>query len=120
MKARPLALIIALALPACEAMAQAVPSMNRSGTIASGNIFQTVLSPASTTRKGCTIQNPPDATETLYVDVTDTTNPTPTKARSYQLTPGGTFSCGQAGVIVGDVIYLTAATTGHAFVETDQ
>ncbi|MBA3810730.1 MAG: hypothetical protein H0X27_03615 [Caulobacteraceae bacterium] len=95
-------------------------STNASTIVNVGNIstFQNLL-PANSARKGCTIQNPPDATETLYVNVAEvTTSATP--AHSYQLTPGGVFSCIQGGIVITDRINVSAATTGHAFVSTSQ
>lgn len=93
-------------------------STNGSTTITTGNTFQTLLA-SNAGRKNCLVQNPADATETLYVNVSDAVG-SATKARSYQVAPGGTFACAGSGTVTTSIINVTAATSGHAFVETDQ
>lgn len=96
----------------------AVTSTNGSTTIATGNTFQTLLA-LNAARKGCFIQNPPDATENLYVSVAIATG-SATKAKSVQLTPGSSFGCAAGGNVITDNIAVTAVTSAHAFVEIDQ
>lgn len=111
-----------LAAIATNSAAPPVPnpltSTNGSTTITLGNTFQTLLAQNSG-RKGCLIQNPADATETLYVSVGIATG-SATKAKSFQLSPGASFSCSSGLIVVTDNIAVTAATTSHAFVEVDQ
>lgn len=83
------------------------------GTVTAGGTYQQILA-SSTTRRGCTVQNPVGATETLNVKVGAATT-------VYTLTPGGTFGCSQpGGLVISDAISVTAATTGHAFTGTSQ
>lgn len=96
----------------------AVTSTNGSTTVVTGNTFQTILA-SNASRKGCLIQNPSDATETLYVNVKDAVG-SATKPRSYQLPAGASFSCTYGGNVITDIINVTAVTSAHAFVESDQ
>jgi hypothetical protein len=93
-------------------------STNGSSTITAGGVFQTLLA-ANSARKGCLIQNPTTATETLYVSVAVATG-SATTAKSYSLAAGQAFSCSSGSIVVTDNIAIMATTTGHAFVETDQ
>lgn len=92
--------------------AAAAPSTNASTTVTTGGTYQTVVA-ASTSRKGCTIQNPTTATEILNVRV---------KATAVFTIPiGGSFNCGAPGnLVISDLIEVTATTTGHAFTATYQ
>ncbi len=93
-------------------------STNGSTTVTLGGTFQTLLA-ASATRDGCVIQNPTTATEPLYVFVGITGSAT--TAAAYSLSPGATFNCAnQNGMVITDNIAVTATTTSHAFVETNQ
>jgi hypothetical protein len=93
-------------------------STNGSTTIVVGGTFQTLLA-ANATRNGCLIQNPTTATEVLDVFVGATGSAT--AAASYTLSPGATFNCAnQNGMVITDNIAVTAATSAHAFVETNQ
>lgn len=96
----------------------ASPSTNRSGTVTTGGSFQSVLA-ASTTRKGCLIENPTTATEPLLVYI-GTSGASQATGTSYTLPPGGTFSCASGNLVISDAISVSATTTGHAFTETDQ
>ena len=95
-----------------------VTSTNNSGSIITGGTFQTLLA-ANAARKGCLIQNPTTATEPLYVSVAVATA-SASIAKSYSLAPGASFSCASGLAVITDNIAVTAATTAHAFVETDQ
>lgn len=86
--------------------AAAVPSTDASGTVTTGGTYQTILA-SNTSRKGCTVQNPPTATEVLNIRVGSTT--------VFYVPVGGTFKCNSSGLVVSDTIYGTAATSGHAF-----
>ena len=70
---------------------------------------------ANTSRVNCTIQNPPTATEILYVHYTSAS---PTTSNSVGLGAGSTFNCVAAGAVVTGQIQAEGATTGHAFVAT--
>lgn len=82
-------------------------STDASGTVTLGGTYQLVIA-ASSTRKGCLIQNT-HATEALSVRVGTTTVYTVAAA-------GGTFQCSAgSGIVVSDPIYVTAVTTTHPF-----
>jgi hypothetical protein len=83
----------------------AATTADASGAIALGGTYQTLQS-ATATRKGCTVQNPPAATEVLSVKVNVTV---------YTLAPGMSLNCQSSGIVVTDQIQVTAATTAHAF-----
>lgn len=91
-------------------------SSDASSTVTTGGTFQTALI-QNLTRLNCTIQNN-DASkiEPLFVSIASS----PTVANSYALAYGATFSCTNGGVVMGDAIKVSAATTGHTFVETSQ
>jgi hypothetical protein len=82
-------------------------STDASGTVTTGTTYQTAIA-ASSTRKGCLIQNPTTATEVLSVKVG-------TMAAPFTILAGGTFSCASGSIVVTDAITITAPTTGHAF-----
>lgn len=82
-------------------------------TVTTGNTFQQVFA-ANSSRLSATIQNPADATETLYVNIGDALG-SATKARSIQLSPGGSYSAAGNGTVEQGNINVTAAATGHAF-----
>jgi hypothetical protein len=90
----------------------AVPSTNASSTVTAGGTYQTVFA-SSTGRRGCLIQNPVGATELLSVRQGGAT--------VWTLPAGGVFSCAApGGLVVSDLIEVTAATTGHAFSAASQ
>lgn len=90
----------------------AVVSTNASSTVTTGGTYQTVFA-ASTTRRGCTIQNPTTATEILSVRVKS--------VAVFTLPIGATFQCGSpSGVVISDLIEVTATTTAHAFTAVSQ
>jgi hypothetical protein len=79
---------------------------NGSGTITTGGVAQ-VLFTANAARKRFTISNPSTATEILQFGYTAT-------GGLIDLPPGTTWNEADFSVS-GDAIYITAATTGHAF-----
>lgn len=88
-----------------------------SGTITSGGTAQTAV-PANPRRIFLRVENPPSATETLYVcyDGAATTNATP---NSTELLPGASdefHNVGGNGYCPGGAVSVIAATTGHKFV----
>ena len=89
---------------------------NISGTVTTGAAFQNI-SAASSARKGCLIQNPIAATETLYVYFGAGTA---AEGNSTNLGAGSGVSCATGSGILGDEIQVTGNTTGHAFVATVQ
>lgn len=90
----------------------AVPSTNASTTVTAGGTYQTVFL-GSTSRKGCSIQNPTTASEILSVRVKSTA--------VFTLTAGSVFQCGSPGdIVISDLIEVTATTTGHAFTAVSQ
>ena len=86
------------------------------GTITAGNTFQSALA-ASSTRKGCTIQN--TSSHTLYVFFGATASAT--TANSFQVAPGATIMCStQTGAALTDNVAVTTSTTGDTFVVNSQ
>jgi len=82
-------------------------STDASGTVTAGGTYQLVIA-SNASRKGCLIQNPVSASETLNVRIGATT--------VYSLAAGAALSCSAGGgVIVSDNVYVTGTTTGHAF-----
>lgn len=101
-----------LALPAVAQVARPTGYMETPGTVAVANTFQTVL-PANPTRNACLLQNTSTATLLVYPGPLASA----TAAGSYQVGPGGTFSCSSgAGVINPNEINVTSATAGATFV----
>lgn len=94
---------------------QTTTSTNGSTTITAGGSYQTLLA-SNTSRRGCLIQNPATATETLFVNV----GGADTNATSYTVSPGFAFNCWTGNFTISDKIDVSAATTGHAFVATNQ
>jgi hypothetical protein len=80
-------------------------------TVATGNTFQQVFA-ANSTRTQCRIFNPVSATETLLVF--DGTSAATANA-SIGLGPGAGYFCAGNGTVNRNAIFVTAATTGHAF-----
>lgn len=98
-------------VPARSVLAQTVPSAvsssNGSTTVTTGNTYQTVFG-SSSSRKGCLIQNPSSATEVLNVRVGG--------AAVFTLPIGAAFNCSSpGGIVISDLVEVTAPTTGHAF-----
>ena len=97
--------------PVSMTPAAAVPSVDASGTVTLGGTYQ-VLFAASTARKGCTIYNPPTATEVLNVRFAG--------ASVYSISVGGQIQCGFPGGVISSLVEVTAPTTGHAFTAAQQ
>lgn len=91
-------------------------SSDASAAVTTGGTYQTALV-QNLTRKNCTIQNN-DASKAEPLFVSTATSPT--AANSYVLNYGDTYSCTQGNIVQGDAIKVSAATTGHTFVETSQ
>jgi hypothetical protein len=121
--------LIALAFLAPHALAQsavttyplAVTTTNASGSIALTNAFQSVQA-ATSTRKGCTIQNTGVNTMWVYFGAIAGA----TKAQSFPLfpadaagQPGGYVTCSVGGVVLTDQVSITG-TTADTFVATFQ
>jgi hypothetical protein len=111
-------LIAALAALLCASPAgaqQIVRSMNGdrcSGTVTTGGVSQ-IASNGDGARTWLVVQNPPSATEALYVDFGP--NHLASTTLSTELAPGGSISF-VAGVVPSGQINVTAATTGHRFI----
>ena len=94
--------------------AQGTPaaSTNASTTVTTGGTYQTVFA-SSATRKGCLIQNPTTATEVLNVRVAS--------LAVFTIAAGNTFNCASpSGLVISDLVEVTAATTSHAFTAVSQ
>ena len=94
----------------------AVTPTDRGGTIATGGTAQSIMA-LNTSRKGCWIQNPVNATEDLYGSTTSV-SPTTTAGTpdDFDLGPGMSWSCAQNGQVIQAAVYVIAATTGHAII----
>jgi hypothetical protein len=82
-----------------------------SGTITTGNTYQTVLA-ASTARKGCIIQNRSGSAMRLYIG----TAAAATDVKAIDIIAGEKFNCSLHGVVMTDEISLTATSSGGAYV----
>lgn len=85
---------------------------DRSGTVATGAASQT-LAASNAARKRLLIENPPSATENLFFNFTSAASTT--AAGSFVLVPGGSYDS-ESGPVSTELVAVTAATTGHAFV----
>lgn len=83
-------------------------------TIAVTNTFQAALA-ASSTRKGCMLQN--NGSNTMYVFFG--TISSATTSNSIKLAAGQTVSCNVPGVVITDAVAVTG-TMGDAYVVTSQ
>lgn len=92
-------------------------STNGSTTVTTGGTFQSVLA-SNASRKGCLIQNPAAATESLFVFFG--ANASATTANSFSLAAGAAISCNAGGYVLTDNVSVTGATTAHAFVVNSQ
>lgn len=93
----------------------ALTSTNASGTISVTNTFQQVFAVA-TTRKGCLIQNNSTNGNNQYVYEHGSGQ---TVAKSYTLTPGGSYSCNRPAGVVQNEIDITG-TAGDTFAADSQ
>jgi len=92
-----------------------VTTAETTGTITAGGTFQTLYA-ANSGRRGCLVQN--TASEVLYVFVGGGAASTNS---SFQIQPGGTFSCALTnGQVVTDAIQITTPTTGSRYVASVQ
>jgi hypothetical protein len=104
---------VTAASPLPVMFANGAASADASGTVATGGTYQTVFA-ANSGRRGCLIQNPSTAGETLNVKVGAMANP-------FTVPIGGSFNCASpGGLVVTDAIAVMAATTAHAFVAVSQ
>lgn len=94
-------------------VAAGVTSTSTAATITTGGTWQTAIA-ASSSRKGCFIHNPSDASEIIRVFVGATG--TASDGASLTVQAGGTFSCANgAGYVAQDNIAVKAATTSKPF-----
>lgn len=88
---------------------------DRSGVVATGGTSQT-LAPANANRKYIFVQNPHDATESLYINFGAVANAT----HGVELIPGCHFVMPNGGFVGGFVtntsVTVTANTTSHRFI----
>lgn len=82
---------------------------DRSGTITTGGVSQTLMA-ANASRKSFLVQNPPTATENLYINFTSAAS-----ASTLALTPGASYF-EESSVVTSEAVTVFAATTGHAFI----
>lgn len=87
-----------------------VTSTNASGTIAVTNTYQSVFA-ASTTRKGCSVQNNGSNTMWVYFGAIGSA----TKAASVVLAAGQSVSCGSGPTTLGDQVSITGTATDAFF-----
>lgn len=117
---RPLRYAIAAAALLCAApavaqspgVARSVSGDRCSGSIATANTSQ-VATNGDNTRVWLTIQNPPSATEPLFVDFGP--NHLANNVTSTELAPGGSINF-LAGVVPTLQVNVSAATAGHRFI----
>ena len=117
---RKLLLLLALSLATVPALADTTVAPGQrttvmgSGTIASGNTFQSVMA-ADLNRTGCVIQN--TSTHTMYVYFGATASAT--TSNSFQVSANGFIYCGAGGsgvVALTDNVAITTSTTSDTFV----
>jgi len=117
---RVLPLLLALSLATVPALADTTVAPGQrttvmgSGTIASGNTFQSVMA-ADLNRTGCVIQN--TSTHTMYVYFGATASAT--TSNSFQVAANGFIYCGAGGsgvVALTDNVAITTSTTSDTFV----
>jgi hypothetical protein len=71
------------------------------------------LAPANSARKALFIANPPSATESIFINFTNAASTT--GVGSIELSAGGSY-VDPPGFITLELVTVTAATTGHAFI----
>lgn len=92
----------------------AVTTTEKSTTIATGGAAVTIMA-TNTARKGCLLQNPVNATETLFIRFKSAA--TTGSADSYGLPPGGSITCaGPGGTVNTDAVSANAVTSAHVVV----
>ncbi len=92
-----------------------VAPTDRGGTITLGGTAQTLMA-ANTSRKGCWVQNPVSATETLHISSTGNAVIPGGPPDDASLAPGQSWACGSNGTVIQTAITINAATTGHTFI----
>ena len=83
---------------------------DRSGSIATGGTSQTAMA-ANATRKKLLVQNPPTATENLYMNFTAAAS---SAASSVAMVPGAAYE-ESGNSITTEAVTINAATTGHVY-----
>ncbi len=91
---------------------QAGVYVDRSGAVALGGTSQNLCA-ANGNRKRLFVQNPPSATESLFINFTAAAS-SAGGTSSIELVAGASFDSGQ-GPISTELVTITAATTAHAF-----
>lgn len=89
-----------------------------SGSITTGGTAQTALA-ANGNRRFLRVENPPSATESLFVRYGGTASVNSSTPDSTELAPGASdeySSVGGNGYCPGGAVSVIAATTGHKFV----
>lgn len=87
----------------------------RGGTITAGGTSQ-VLAAANVNRKHFEIQNPPNATENLYIGFGAVAiNPATPTTITRQLVPGQSYNMDTPNFVSTEIINVYAATTAHVF-----
>ena len=87
----------------------AVTGTDKSGSISSGGVAQNAIA-SNSSRRGWCIQNPPTATEVLYVRDSGTASATTGVALG-----AGQQVCNSPGITATAAISVFAATTSHAY-----
>lgn len=93
----------------------AVTPTDKGGAITVGGASQIAIA-ANSSRKGCWIQNPVNATEDLYVSSTAAAATTAGAPDDADLSPGGSWSCLQGGNIIQTDIRVNGVTINHPFI----
>ena len=88
-----------------------------SGSITTGGTAQTAVA-ANPNRRWLRVENPPSATESLFVRYDGTATTNSSTPNSTELAPGASdeFSFTGVGYIPGGAVSVIAATTGHKFI----
>lgn len=95
----------------CGGASAASPTTATGGSITTANSYQSVLA-ASTSRKGCLIQNTSANTELAWPADPGTADPT----KVITIAAGGSLSCNSPGLVISDQISLTSPVAGSTFV----
>lgn len=88
-----------------------------SGSITTGGTAQTAVA-ANGRRNFLRVENPPSASESLFVRYGGTASTNSGTPDSTELAPGASdeFPTGGSGYVPGGAVSVIAATTGHKFV----
>lgn len=90
----------------------AVTPTDRGGSLVTGGTAQNAMA-SNTSRKGCWIMNPNDATEKLFVSSSTTATTVTGAPNDADLNPGQSWACNQGGNVIQSAISVNAATNGH-------